>query len=85
MPNKFVQLIVLKTTEAGEGEKYHAGCKNDKSNMEVLLKKWLRKKVILNRERWIGIYTLNFEAYCRYKNSKGGLPEIHPWLQKSVS
>lgn len=28
--------------------KYHAGCKNDKTNMEVLSKKWLRRKVIMS-------------------------------------
>jgi len=50
MPKKFVQLTVLETTKAGEGEKYHAGCKKDKSNMEALSKKWLRKKMIMNRE-----------------------------------
>lgn len=35
LPHKFVQLIVLETTEVGEGEEY-TGCKNDRSKMELL-------------------------------------------------
>lgn len=28
------------------------------------------------------VYTLNLEAYYKYKKRKGGLSEVHLWLQK---